>query len=162
MPSETSARGQAGVLVDALALVLSSLFITAINICVSGQLLGYLFSLGQDGDEHMTIVLPVVFKFSARGSRLLAGFCSFIVWLLLVAVFFRAWSKQVFIDDLQATASPWTAAEILATLFSVTAAVILVAVKAAIVKWTAGRKLIDSIPGKGLDREQADRIARRD
>ena len=107
----------AGVLVI-LETVLSTLFISGINIIISGHILGYAFGLSTSGKDHFTLYLPPVIRLKVSGKRTFAGFAAFTISLLMVGIFLSEYANQIFIVNLGATESRWTAAQSLAATLS--------------------------------------------
>lgn len=104
--------------VDMLELLFSTLFLSAINIVISGQILGEIFSLPTSGDDYFTLRVPSVMSLKVSGKATRAGFTAFAVSLLIVGVWLPEQATQIFSVNLRATESRWTAALSLAAALS--------------------------------------------
>src|SRR5438874_1818331 len=104
---------------ELISIVLSSVVLASINIVIAGQLLGAAFNLPANENEgYFNIKIPMVLKIGARGKHATAGFCAFSVSLMIVAAFFSGLAREMFIDNVKATDSQWTASLLFAGIVS--------------------------------------------
>jgi hypothetical protein len=128
----------------ALGLVFSIVFLSGINIIISGHLLGYALKLtsedreataakkGKPAGQHQgnvfTLSIPinvgVKLSLTVRGPQALAGFAAFGISLGIVGFFLSRQADIVFIHNLAATDNHFVACQALATLFSVVLCVV--------------------------------------
>jgi hypothetical protein len=106
-------------IIDVLSLLLSTIFLSGINIAISGHLLGYVFGLNQDGEDDFTLRIPFMFTIRVKGACVVAGFTAYSLSLAIIGFEFSAAAKRVFIENLSATTSPWNACQGLAAILSV-------------------------------------------
>lgn len=106
-------------IISVLTLILSVTVTAAINIIVSGHLLGYAFSLAEDDNNHFTINIPFVIYIKLKGKKVIAGFVGFAISLLIVILFFSDMPRQIFIDKYAVTCDSWSALQAMAALISV-------------------------------------------
>lgn len=106
-------------LLEIINTILSTAFISGINIIVSGHILGYVFNLKGSKENHFTLQVPFVLKLGIVGNRAFAGFAAFTLSLLLVACCLSDFACKLFIVNLCATDNRWTATQALATSISV-------------------------------------------
>lgn len=139
MPQENPAANIA----DVLSTVLSTVFISGINIIVSGHILGHIFAFRQTGKNYFTLQVPLMLRLGIRGNRAIAGFAAFTVSLLIVGIFLPDVANRLFIQNMGATDSQWTAIQSLAAAISVVFCLILGALRAiwvSIKSWIQKRK----------------------
>jgi FtsH-binding integral membrane protein len=118
--------------IEVVGLVLSTAFLSAINIAVSGHLLGYALNLRRPAQAHFTLGVPWVFSVKIRGITVLAGFAAYSLSLLLVGLTLSSVAKTVFIANLEATKSPWTACQAFAGVITVFACLLLASLRIAL------------------------------
>lgn len=107
-------------ILELLGIVFSTVFISGMNIILSGHLLGYVFNLNDHGGNRFTLKVPYILELKIRGDRVIAGFAAFSMSLMLVGFFLTDTAKTIFIDNLKATDNSWTACQALATSISLT------------------------------------------
>jgi hypothetical protein len=127
-----------------LGLVFSIVFLSAINIIISGHLLGYALKLtsedreataakkgktaGQNQGNVFTLGIPinvgVKLSLTVRGPQALAGFAAFGISLGIIGFFLSRQADTVFVHNLGATENHFVACQALATLFSVVICVV--------------------------------------
>jgi hypothetical protein len=101
-----------------LAIIFSTIFISGINIILSGHLLGYVLNLNYESTNSFRLKIPWMLDIKIKGDRVFAGFAAFSISLLIVGIWFTDFANSVFINNLRATDSNWTACQALATSFS--------------------------------------------
>jgi len=116
-------------LVEILSPILSTVFISGINIIISGHILGYVFDFSQSGKNHFTLRVPLILRLGIRGNRAFAGFAAFTISMLIVGIFLPKQANQIFIQNMGATNSQWTAIQSLAASISVVSCLILCALR---------------------------------
>lgn len=114
---------------DVILFLLSSAAISGINIIASGQLLGFILGLTPDGTDHFTIRIPLIFHLELRGRSVTAGFAAFAISLFVVGYFLSDITKKVFIDNLEAATTKFTASQMMATTLSVSICVLVAGVR---------------------------------
>lgn len=105
--------------------VFSFTLTAGINVIISGHLLGYVFGLKEDEENHFTIRIPPVFKLKATGQKVIAGFIGFAISLLIVMFLLNDLPKHLFIDQYKVTDNSWIALQTMAALVSVPICLIL-------------------------------------
>ena len=115
--------------VEILSTILSTVFISGINIIISGQILGHVFAFSQSGKNHFTLHVPLMLRLGIRGNRAFAGFAAFTISMLIVGIFLPKQANQIFIQNMGATESQWTAIQSLAASISVISCLILCALR---------------------------------
>ncbi len=127
---------------EVVAAILSTAFLSGINIVVSGHLLGYALSIS--GEEEATndgnvfwLRIPYIFSIRVRGALVVAGFTAYSVSLALTGTILPKYAKLIFIDNLNATTSQWNACQGLAALVSVVFCLMLAAFRLLFDLWRA-------------------------
>jgi hypothetical protein len=116
-----------------ISLIFSTIFLSAINIAVSGHLLGYALGLSEKESDHFTIPIPYILRIKIRGSSVVAGFASLCISLLIVGLFISNVAHIIFINNLNATTSHWTACQLMATSVSVVVSLLIALVRTIII-----------------------------
>src|SRR5262245_9244819 len=101
-----------------LKILLSTVVLSTIGIVVSGHLLGNMLSLSRRGENHLTIKIPHITYMEIKGEEVFAGFAVYFLVLLGIGLICPNYAKAMFIDQLEATDSKWTAAQLLASISS--------------------------------------------
>jgi len=116
--------------------IFSTVIISGINVVVSGHLLGYILDLEEkDGDNnYFGVSIPPFIKAKAKGARAIAGLAAFGVSIVIVGLFLSNQARDIFIVNMAATKSQWTACQALATSISLTFCIILAFVKVVCLK----------------------------
>ncbi len=111
--------------------VFSTVIISGINVVVSGHLLGYILNLEEkDGDKnYFGVSIPPFIKARAKGTRAIAGLAAFGVSIVIVGLFLSNQARDIFIVNMAATKSQWTACQALATSISLTFCILLAFIK---------------------------------
>lgn len=112
-----------------LGLIFSTIFISGINIILSGHLLGYLLNLEDRSENSFRLRLPWMLDIKIQGDKVIAGFAAFSISLLLVGFKLSTIATTIFITNLEATDSQWTACQALATSISLTFCIIVGGIK---------------------------------
>jgi hypothetical protein len=138
----SKASGQ--LILEGLGIVLSIAFLSAINIIISGHLLGFALKLPSDQKDNTNTKkgknvdqksgnqfgigvpynLGVTLYLAVRGPNALAGFTAFAISLGVVGLFLFQLADTVFIHNLGATDNRFVACEALAAVLSVVICVI--------------------------------------
>jgi hypothetical protein len=111
-------------ILELLGIVFSTVFISGMNIVLSGHLLGYVFSLDDRGSNRFTLKVPYILELKIKGDRVIAGFAAFSISLLFVGFFLSDIANTIFMDNLKATENAWTACQALATSISLSVCLI--------------------------------------
>jgi hypothetical protein len=114
---------------DRLGVLFSTVFISGINIALSGHLLGYILNLDERGANMFTLKIPFMLTIKIKGNKVIAGFAAFSISLMIVGFWFSDTAALVFMDRLKATESNWTACQALATSISLTFCLVIGGIK---------------------------------
>lgn len=114
---------------NALKLIFTHVFISGINIAISGHLLSYIFNLNEYGNNRFNIKIPFIFNIEIKGQGVIAGFAAFSLSLIFVGCWHTDLANDIFIENLKATNNIWTASQSLATSFSLTACIFIASIK---------------------------------
>ena len=108
-----------------LGILLSTVFLSGLNIIASGHLFAYVFGLDRTGMNRFRITVPFLFYMEIKGDAVVAGIIAFSVSVFLVAWKLSDTATAVFITNADATDETWIAVQMLSTTLSVTVAVVL-------------------------------------
>lgn len=120
-------------ILEYLGIIFSTVFISGINIALSGHLLGYILNLKGSEENKFIMKVPGVLQIKIQGDRVIAGFAAFSVSLIIVGFGFTETAKNVFITNLTATDSVWNACQGLAASISLSFCLVVGAIKFAFI-----------------------------
>jgi hypothetical protein len=114
-----------------LKILFNASFLCAINIVISGHLLGYVFNLSNQGRDFFRVRIPWLHDMGITGRRVIAGFTALTISIFVVGFFFHKLAKEMFINNMGATDDKWLACLYFSTGFSVTICLLLSSIRLA-------------------------------
>lgn len=123
-----------------LGTILSTIFLSGVNIILSGHILGSAFNLKTTGSNFFTLNIPNFLYLEVKGDRAIAGFAAFAVSLIFVGIVLSDLAELLFIKNMRATDDKWTAVQSLAASLSVICCLIIGAFKSMVNSFLSWRK----------------------
>jgi len=114
---------------DLIAIVLSTVVISGINIIISGHIIGQVFNLSSKGNYYFSIRIPLMIHLGVTGDRALAGFAAFTLSLVITGFFFHQMAVELIINNMSATQDKWIAIQCFAAALSLIVCLFIMLVK---------------------------------